>query len=264
MGKDKIIDRLRKLHAHYESSKSIGNEAEAMAFLGKFNELMTEHKLSMEEVTVEQRDREEPLGEEYVKPFGKRARIGWVEHLAEYVARAYFCRILVVSGSDTIIFVGRETDRKMCSYVFSKLVNFVKDEADRATRKARYQAWVDAGKPSGGAGPAARGFRESFIAGCVRRIRERLAELRAQEEKTHGNAYSLVVQRSTMEVTKFIEQMPGLSTARSSSMRSGNHAGGYAAGRAAGDRANIAADGLGGGGARSELSKERKQLGSGS
>lgn len=254
MSKDKIIDKLNKLYAKYESAKAIGNDAEADTFLAGFTRILNEHKLEMSDLTQAEQDVRDALGEDWVTELTgrrKRSREAWVESLAGAVARAYFCRIMVVTGSNTIILVGRDTDRRVAQFVLVRLVRFIMDESKKAERKARYQAWKDAGKPDSGAAPAARGFRASFINAAVRRLQERLHGLR-KEEVAESNKFALVVQKSDKEVAAYVNQR-GTGKASGLRGRSGYNRDGAAAGKAAGDRANISGDGVGSGKSAGQL-----------
>ena len=56
MATDQIIEKLRKLIAHEQSARTIGNIAEAEAFASKIQDLLTAHKLDMSEVDFQARD----------------------------------------------------------------------------------------------------------------------------------------------------------------------------------------------------------------
>lgn len=92
---DKVIDKVQKLHAHAESAKKIGNEAEAQAFAAKVQELLTQYKLSMSDVEFARRDDEDPIDQAEVNltKHGfrtKQVRIEWQEMLAAVIGRSSF------------------------------------------------------------------------------------------------------------------------------------------------------------------------------
>ena len=119
MSKQSVMDKLAKLQSHADSAKAIGNEAEAEAFAAKVAELLVTHKLSMTEVEFAAQAEDDPVDGAYVD-YAKyapdqsgRTRVWWQETLIDVVARAHFCRIMVVPGSSRIFLVGRGSDRQV-------------------------------------------------------------------------------------------------------------------------------------------------------
>jgi len=249
MTKQTIIDKLQKLMAKAESAEELGNEAEALAFATKVQELMDKHKLDMSVLTIEQQDDAEPLGSTYVKQTrgGKETRSGWVEHLAHYVMKAYYCRLMVVPGTDTIIIVGRKTDREIAEFVLLRLINFITAEAKAQHGALRYRLWKD----NDGDMSEAHGFQAAFRRAAVHTINTRLRELR-EEAVSSSSSMALVVQRSTEEVDELVKEMTG-GRAGSTKMQRGSNALGSQAGRQAGNRADITGGGLSKGGASKRL-----------
>jgi hypothetical protein len=232
MTTEKIIDRVRKLYAHAESAQTIGNEAEALAFMAKVDELLTAHKLSRSVVEQGQEDDDE-LGREYLDAVDgsrKGRRVTWVEQLAAAVARAYFCEVVVIGGSNTLILVGRESDRQIASYVIQKLVRFAQAEESRQYRRALNK----------------HGFRASFRTAFVLRVATRLRELRQTHEQdaSTGSRYALVRQSSAVEIKAYLRNELHTQRGRAGRMSLRN-AEGYDAGRATGDRADLGAGGVG-------------------
>lgn len=253
-GKDKVIDRLRKLFAHADSAKALGNEAEAEAFAAKAHELLAQHKLEMEDLTVEQVEAQEPFGKAQVDPFGyekggKKTRVAWTEQLADVVARAFHCRIMVMTKSSAILMVGRTSDRQVASYVFASLARFASEEAVKQHRKLRYNLyWNNGGDMSG-----AHEFKASFFRGFNERVRERFAAMRRKEEAAHTQ-YSVVVASADRAVESHMLALRNAGLTKSASAARGQSAGnasGREAGRAAGDRANLSGNGLRAGGSPS-------------
>ena len=260
MTQDRIIDRIRKLYAKAEGARQLGSEAEAEAFAEKVRELLAQHKLDMSVLTDEARDAADPLVSGYHTPGGvrKKARSGWVELLADGVAKAYFCDFLVLPGSNTLVMVGRRDDVAVATYVIDNLVRFAEEESLLATRKERYRLW------KAGRLQDSRGFRTSFINGFVTGIRKRLRD-EVQKQVASDSRFALVLQKSQAEVAELVAKLSG-GTSASTSVRRGNNLNGYRAGVSAADRANIRGNGVGSGQqpADRHLSRAPKLIGGGS
>ncbi len=113
---EKIIDKIRKLHAHAQSAEKIGSEAEAQAFAQMVNQLLNKHRLELTDIQFEERRKNEPVEQaeinfrEHGDTFRgkkvewkqKKVRVEWIERLAGIVARAHSCEILVVERSNRL------------------------------------------------------------------------------------------------------------------------------------------------------------------
>ena len=239
MTTDKIIDKLQKLQAKASSAEELGNEAEALAFAMKVQELMDRHKLDMSVLTLKQQDKDEPLGATWVNNTrgGKDTRSGWVEHLADAVMEAYYCRFMVVPGTDTIIIVGRKTDREVAEFVLMRLIIFINAEAIHQHGALRYRLYHN----NDGDMSEAHGFKAAFRRAAVATICTRLRELR-EEAVASSSSMALVVQRSKEEVNELFDDLT--EKASSTKMQRGSNAIGSEAGRQAGNRADISGGGL--------------------
>lgn len=242
---EKIIDRIRKLHAKAESAKAIGSLEEADAFATAVEKMLMKYKLSQATLTFEEKEAEDPLGMHWLdwdSQDGMRAnkrRIPWIERLAMFVCEAHFCKIIVSRQSNNILIVGREQDRQVAEYMVVMLVRLGTRLADEAYRKERYRCWKK------GALEEAHGYREAFLFGYVKRLRERYAEMRKDELKDNPGV-ALVVTRSLAEVDKFMKDSMKTKTASGIKM-SASHSGGVDAGRRAADGVNLNSRGMGAG-----------------
>lgn len=250
---ERIIDKLQKLFAKANSAEEIGNEAEAMAFMAKVDELLTKYKLDTSILTLDQREVQDPMGTTLAKGKGKQRRVAWVENLSHYVAEAYHTRLVVIPGSDSFFIIGRETDRDITVYVIHKLVNFLEDECKRQHNALRYKLYHE----QNGDMTGAHGFKASFFNAAVRRIRDRLREMR-HEHETESKQFAVVLQQAKKEIDDWMAD--NFKTSKSTAV-AGSRAGnalGYARGKAAGNRADISGLGVRAGGSGP------KRLGSGS
>lgn len=253
--KDKLVDRIRKLLAKAKSAKEIGSEAEAASFAAAAQKMLAKYKLEMSDIEFTTMEREEPVGDEYVQGT-KRSREAWAERLASIVARAHYCRILVVTGSDSIILIGRATDRAVAAYVFTTLREFAERQSDKDARVFRKQQRSQIGATIG----TNRNFPAAWLEAFVTRISERYyAERREMEQAAKTAGTSLIrLSNALAVVDEELERRRksgATSKVKSAAGRSSANDAGHRAGRAAGDAATIRSTGLGAG-----SSTARKQL----
>lgn len=240
--RDKLIDRIRKLLAKAKSAKEIGSEAEAASFAAGAQKMMAKYKLEMSDVEFSEMERTEPIGDEYVRGT-KKSREAWAERLASVVARAHYCRILVITGSDTIVLVGRPTDRAVAAYVFTTLREFADRQSDKDARAFRKHQRSYVGATYG----ANRNFRAAWLDAFVTRIAERYEAERIEMEREAKTAGTSLVRLSNAlaEVDREISARSTVKSAKTVRGKFSANSAGYRAGRAAGDAATIRGTGLG-------------------
>lgn len=238
MVQEKVIDKLRKLNAHAESAAKLGNEAEAQAFASMVQRLLLEHKLSMTDVEWEQREAEEPVERRYVdfEKHGlrnKKARVPWTEKLANIVARAHDCRMLLAGRhTNRVVFVGARSDVQQCEYTFIVLVRLAERVAERAYVKYFYECQAASDVT------LARGFKINFLWGFLVRLQERLE---AERSATRAGATTLAlvhVSKALARVDRETDRIAGCMMPRIHIRLSENMAG-TLEGRAAADRVEL-------------------------
>lgn len=120
MNRSEIVEKIRKLIAHEQSARSIGNLAEAEAFAAKIQALMLDYKLSVDDVELQA----DPLGDEQAAAARPaRSAQTWSYRIAAAVARAFFCRAISHRGSNAVTFAGRSMDRAMAADMWRFLTN---------------------------------------------------------------------------------------------------------------------------------------------
>lgn len=209
---ERVVDKVRKLHAHAESAAKIGNEAEAQAFAAKVQELLDHYKLSMSSIDWEKRDENDPIKMHMIDwtKYGrkvKRARIAWLESLADIVAAAYHCKIAVTPGTNYITLVGRGSDREVAEYMIAFLASAL-DRISLEEYGKAYDAAAAEGFPE-----RARGFRDSFRQGFVRRLRERFDETLRREKQTATSTAIVRVTNALAEVDAWMKDSKDFGTA---------------------------------------------------
>lgn len=214
MTTDRIIDKLRKIHAHSESAASLGNEAEAQAFAAAFQRLLTEHKLEMSDVEFAQAEVDDPVARheidysKYPEFKHKKARISWAVHLNSAIAKAHFCRIILHQKSNTISLVGRKQDTEVAEFMIITLNRAAERIANRELQKYRWEIYKRDRNCE-----AASGFRAAFLFGFTQRLVERYEEERRRTEGDGSNSTALVrLRREERAVEDFINELKGKTT----------------------------------------------------
>jgi hypothetical protein len=198
---EKVVDKIRKLHAHAESAQKIGNRAEAEAFAAMVNQMLLKHNLDMCVLEWEQRGVEDPIEEMGIDfPANglprKRARCQWSEEMAAIIARAHFCKILVMPGSNKIFLVGHRSNREVAEYLFVTMHKLADRLADRA-----YDVYFREMKRQGDC-TRARGFRSAWLLGFIRGLAERFAEERRKSDQSAVGTTALIRVNQTLAVVE--------------------------------------------------------------
>lgn len=270
---DKIVDKVRKLKAHAESAQAIGNEAEAQAFAAAFQRMLTSHRLEMSDLEFTSFEREQPVEKHWVDYTNypgiefKRRRCSWMEDLADVIARAHFCRILVSHGNNSVTFVGKKEDAAVVEYMFVTLVRAIQKMADDAYAKYSLECVAECegcgehrSKHRRASGSTlyctdggmfepnwakCRGFRPSFIESFIRRLTTRYRE---ERERLASTSTALVrLKNSDAAVIQFLNQKldngkPAIGKAKSLSTTVISNRAGYMQGTAAANKINLRAD----------------------
>ncbi len=231
---DNIVERIQKLLNHERSARSIGSIAEAEAFAGKIQQMLSDNKLSMSQVEMEAEEKEQPVGLEDV--VGTTA--AWLGSLAMGVSQSCFCRVL--KGHKRFIFIGRHDNRATAVAMFTHLAMMGKGLAEsglaayKRTDRGAYEIEMS--------GPGvSRIWKNSFLQGYASALRSRLEEqvARLEAEAAPGNAL-VYVDRNKAAVDEFIQGKYGkLQSSRVSSSRL--HGGAYSAGKQAGSNVSTQA-----------------------
>ena len=259
--KEKVLDIIKKLTL--KANDASVTPEESAAFAAKANELLLKHKLELSDLDLAGQDKDDPVGKEYFDPsstmrwVGKGRRVAWLESLVSGIARAHFCRILVISGSKTVAVVGRPSDVAIVKYLTHVLAREAERLAVLYERQVRVAA-ERAGLPT----PSAP--KRGFLLGFVNAVLERLRAMRRTVEQQGGKHALVRFQEAELAVTKWMDaQKFGKAGGFGSSASTGNkHA--FEAGRKAGQNVNLNT-GLGGGSSAKQgtLSKGQNLLGGG-
>ena len=189
MTTDKVLDKLAKLRAARDGEAQLGNTAAAEAFAGMINTLLLKHELS--ELDIPLNVVEDPIIELMVdqRAHGIKfsgVRVGWQEVLAQIVAKAHMCKILVHPRTNFITLVGTKTNTTVAEYAYGVLVT----AADKMANRARQTYWNEhRNDPDFESG----NYRQAWLTGFIQRIAERFEEARRQEVQASSNSSTALV-----------------------------------------------------------------------
>ena len=194
MTREDLITRVAKLKAHADSAKDLGNLKEAEAFATKVQALLTEHKLEMSEIEFTDYVESEPVEQEWLsgEDYGqgrKSKRTLWVQTLASGIARTNSCKIVVQTGSNSICFIGKKSDREIVTYLFTMLVPELDKISRREQRLAKrdWNEWHE----------FPRNWRRSWLEGAADGIYNRLKDAEKKAEQQAGLATGNALVRLT-------------------------------------------------------------------
>lgn len=216
MGRPKaeIVEKLAKMIRHEQSARQIGSIAEAEAFASQVQTLLTKHGLEMSEIEFETEE-VEPIGEEWAKSHDSDSpvpyvshRVEWQEELAFAIALNNSCALLV-TGSNSVCFVGRSSDRQICLSLYRYFAALALDLSDKTTNEHRdgERSTLKAKLGRYYTGADLRWhmvrFKASFCAGfshalCLR-FHERRRELEKQAETIPEQSHALIHLRNNRE-----------------------------------------------------------------
>jgi len=197
---EKVIDKIRKLHAKAESCEKIGNQAEAEAFAAMVNQLLIRHNLSMASVEWAQRGEEDPIAQEWLNFRAydielKHRRVQWSERLASIICKAHFCKLLISSNTNELCFVGHKTNREVAEYLFVTMYRLATILSEKA-----YVAYFYECRGNGNV-TLARGFKSAWLYGFLQGLQERFNEERRQVD-VPANSTALVKINQTLAVVE--------------------------------------------------------------
>lgn len=234
MGKEKVLDKIRKLLAMARHDN--GNDTEQETALRMANRLMAEHAIEEAEIDMATIERDGvELGEQEVRPDGKapgngyrvyRSCPGYASVLALGVGR--FCDAIVRRKSgqygEVLFFAGERSDVSFAVWLFGHLI------AEINTAQ-RFSGWTKRGE--------AGAFRNAASGTLQRRLVTLAHERRAMYERARAEsgsrALAVVDRKASMIAERYGVQRTSSSTHRVTSSSYGARE----AGQSAGSRINI-------------------------
>lgn len=201
------LEFIRKLVEREQGERALGNLKAAEAFAAKIREQLLKYKLSLSDVERAREAKANPMtyafftadlwGSHY-----KPDRELWTEELADVVARAHFCRSLVLTGdikNNSIGFVGTKKDIEVARYVFCRLartaIKLCKDQITQlegALQTRLKEAREHPGRFIPMPYSIPKNFAGSFFIGFTHAIHERYKRQKVELQLTEGETTALM------------------------------------------------------------------------
>ena len=190
---DKVINKLKKLIAHEESARAIGNVAEAEAFAQKIQEWLTTHNLSMSEVEIHAAQ-DSPIDGEPVQDELTNIE-DWHRVLLANIARINGCHPLEHRLGFQIV-VGRQQDREIVINLYKYFEKLGEDLAEKFAL-AGQQHSIFSSELTDFYSVSSSFFnsetrRNSFLLGFVASVSQRLEEINRKQTAESENTAALV------------------------------------------------------------------------
>lgn len=229
MTQEKILDKAKKLHKMAESAAKIGSEEEAQAFAAALQNLLAKHSLEMSDIEWAEETAKVATKNWYSKPIKQVAT--WAMMLGQAVAEANNCRILIYGGR-AIQFIGTEAGVAVCvetmDYLFPAAEKIAQREYDK-----RYNALYDNNLDTS----PMRGYKKSFLAGFIVRLRQRFQEEAAKFAAAHTGTGLMRLGQGLRLADDYLKTIKTVKSTRQS-MRTSNMQG-YLDGKRRADEMNI-------------------------
>lgn len=261
--REKLMERIMKMHRKAQSLMESGNEAEAISFIEGVRKTLAMHNLEMSDVEFAVMQKEEPIKIHVLRfeihGMGKKRIIPWQRMLAHFIAEAHFCSTLLIDKkTNAIALIGRHHDRLVAEFMIITMIRLCEKLADDAYTKEFYARR----KIMRGLEKTVRGFRKGFITGFTERVCERYIELEKEQQELlkHGNGLALVRLNQEKALVKMVFDQAKGDSVNVPSMPLSVQASGYDQGRQAGDEVNLKGTGL----AANAVGAGQKILGGGS
>ena len=241
----KILTKIKKLKAMEESAREIGNEAEALAFAARVQQMLHSYKLEMAQVDENDLDADDAI--EVDREFftwdeagiaQTRKRSHWLIALADYVCRYNGCKVHGVHKSNKVGIVGTESSRAVVTWLLVTLARYGKNAMEESYRKEYYLAKKD------GDEHRMKGYRRAFLSAFVSRVGQRIKEQWEEDQAKNCTERGLmVIDKEKEAVEDFWET---LDLIKASGFRGAYNQEGARAGQRAGEDAAIRCNGVGG------------------
>lgn len=212
MPDEKILERIRKLHAKAVSAKEIGSEAEALIFMDAVQKMLAKYDLDMTDVEFELSINKDPVDMEYVPSDefatakqGTGAQDVVQQLLAAAVCRLFHCAFVRHTGRDKKAFfiVGRREHREVAVFMSVTLIRLMEDLAQKNYVTFFYKCKAE------GDVSRARGYKAAFRQGFASAIALRVQQIIHDRDKAgKGNSTALVrLQKEEELLSDFFTKM---------------------------------------------------------
>lgn len=230
MNKDlaEIKAKIAKLISKEESSRQLGNLAEAEAFAAKIQELLLQYELSMEDFKKANTETTDVNKEKVDITHLMSSHEGtWIYKLYAACSPTNFCHVIMPYKWDYnyLTLIGTEINREFVHYMVNQLVSKIRQLSRNSFKEYK--------------GPDKRNtYIRSFLIGAVAGIRERLNKDREEARKNTPQVNGLVLVKEA-NIAQFIKEHYPPGTLTKASVTSSSSAAGYSNGLEAGRGVSI-------------------------
>lgn len=156
---EKVIEKIQKLWTKAQSTKQLGNEHEAFAFMNKVNELLTIHNLSLLEIeSHNKKSKSSVTHEENSLKLGKPHNGKFEFKLLQAITKFNYCRFLYFKPygwhSKIITLIGEPHNIETVKFLFHMLSDKAQDFYNANWKDYPYKKFTSVGK-----------FRRSYLSG---------------------------------------------------------------------------------------------------
>jgi len=188
--KEKILDKVRKLHAKAENAGQIGSQDEANAFAAKVKEMMDKHKLSMSDISYQKYEQSDIKDITILwSNFGHKdlgCREQWTASLLTQISSFHGCKAFVYKNTNRCRLIGREEDIEAVKTLLSILVPVCLKLCKKAYHKIYWEVRPPkSNMPEYERKQILKGFKASWKVGFIDGVFNALAE---QEERSKEEA----------------------------------------------------------------------------
>ena len=172
-----ILQKVEKLIRHEVSARKLGSIAEADAFAAKARQLILQHRVDRlahncaDTLPVVDTD---AVTAQQAGISSLRTRQEWSERLAAAVAGAFHCEVVLRSGSNTVIFLGHDKDRKAAASLYSELAGKAFSACEHEFKQWKLRRQRMSGLNGSDRNAAySRRWKQSFLLGFAQTICQR-------------------------------------------------------------------------------------------
>ena len=239
----RILIKIKKLQAMCDSATEIGNEAEALAFASRIQQLLHSYKLDVEQLDDVDLDTPETIevdqtvfdwNKSGIKDTSKRS--AWLMVLSSYVCKYNGCAMYTLRGSNRICIIGTEASRTVCGWLLTTLARFGKEQAE-STYRAKYYAAKKQGDTS-----HLKGYTKSFLVAFARAVGDRLEAAYLETQSACTERGLAIIDTEAAAVESFKSTL-GLTSGKAFTIR--KNVLGEEAGKEAAKKATIDCNGVG-------------------
>lgn len=241
---ESILSKIKKLKNMESSARDLGNEAEALAFASRIQQLLFDYKIEMAE--VEDFNLETDVNIEIALEIYDWYDVGikkskkassWLAQLASVVSKYNNCKAVSFIGSNAVQIIGTEESRTVVTWLLSVLARYGSQAVEFSYRKKYYE------HKKQGTEYLMKGYRRAFLSSYVGAIAKRLQDQWSADRLNTISERGLVIIDKEVEAVKdFLDQMD----TKKIEFRGTNNSQGFYDGKEVGEKVSLGTNAVGG------------------